>query len=192
MDKLTLTDSFNQFCAFVERKSGIFTSGLILEEFGSQNPVNRLNIRLGIVESNLLTEAENKNILDLNQIPKSGSYYFSISHSDVIGGYVQSDRIIGLDIERTDRVQRRIIQRVSTEKEMAEAPGPDYLWTAKEAVFKALSLEVMSQVVIANWKSCELSQTYSFRCLPPENLKLKHNTGYTQRILDHNWTIFFF
>lgn len=192
MAKLTLTDYFNQFTAFVERDSGLMTSGLVLEEFSSKNPAHRLNIRLGIVEGNVLTEEENKNILDLSQIPKAHAWHFSISHSDFVGGYVQSDQVLGMDIERSERVLRKTIQRVSSEKEIAESPGPDYLWTAKEAIFKSLSLDVMSQATVSNWKTCDFPQTFKFHCLPPPGLKLKHNLGYSQRILDHNWTVFFF
>lgn len=190
--KPTFTDLFNQFAAFVERDSGLMASGLILEEFSSSNPVHRLNIRMGIVESNVLTKEETNILLDLSKRPKTNDWNFSISHSDKIGGYIQSDQILGMDIERSNRVQRRIIQRVSTEKEMAEAPGPDYLWTAKEAVFKALSLEVMSQVVVCEWQPCLFENTFKFRAKAPNGINLKHNLGYSQRILDHNWTIFFF
>lgn len=188
----TFTDLFNQFAAFVERDSGLMVSGLILEEFSSKNPMFRLNIRMGIVESNVLTPKENEMLLDLNQRPKTADWNFSVSHSDKIGGYVQSDQIIGLDIERSERVQKKIIQRVSTEKEMSEAPGTDYLWTAKEAVFKALSLEVMSQAVVTDWQPTNYLETLKFRAVPPAGITLKHNIGYSQRILDHNWTIFFF
>ncbi len=188
----SFTDLFNQFAAFVERDSGLMASGLILEEFSSKNPVHRLNIRMGIVESNVLSKEENEKLLDLKQRPKTNDWNFSISHSDKIGGYIQSDQIIGMDIERSDRVQKKIIQRVSSEKEMAEAPGSDYLWTAKEAVFKALSLEVMSQAVVTDWQPTDYLDTLKFRVIPPNGLTLKHNLGYSQRILDHNWTIFFF
>lgn len=188
----SLTDLFNQFVAFVERDSGLMASGLILEEFSSQNPVHRLNIRMGIVESNVLSQEENEKILDLKLRPKTAEWNFSISHSDKIGGYLQSDQIIGMDIERSNRIQKKIIQRVSSEKEMAEAPGSDYLWTAKEAVFKALSLEVMSQVKIKDWQPTGYAEIFKFRVHPPSGLNLKHNLGYSQRILDHNWTIFFF
>lgn len=188
----SFTDLFNQFAAFVERDSKLMASGLILEEFSSKNPVHRLNIRLGIVESNVLTKEENDSLLDLNKRPKTNDWNFSISHSDKVGGYIQSDQILGMDIERSERVQRRIIQRVSSEKEMAEAPGPDYLWTAKEAVFKALSLEVMSQAVVGQWQPTSFENTFKFQAIAPNGLKLKHNLGYSQRILDHNWTIFFF
>ena len=188
----SFTDLFNQFAAFVERDSGLMASGLILEEFSSKNPVHRLNIRMGIVESNVLTKEENDSLLDLNKRPKTKDWNFSISHSDKVGGYIQSDQVLGMDIERSERVQRRIIQRVSSEKEMAEAPGPDYLWTAKEAVFKALSLEVMSQAVVGQWLPTSFENTFKFQAIAPNGLKLKHNLGYSQRILDHNWTIFFF
>lgn len=188
----SFTDLFNQFAAFVERDSKLMASGLILEEFSSQNPVHRLNIRMGIVESNVLTKEENDALLDLNKRPKTKAWNFSISHSDKVGGYIQSDQILGMDIERSERVQRRIIQRVASEKEMAEAPGPDYLWTAKEAVFKALSLEVMSQAVVGQWQPTSFENTFKFQAIAPNGLKLKHNLGYSQRILDHNWTIFFF
>lgn len=187
----SFTDLFNQFAAFVERDSGLMASGLILEEFSSKNPMYRLNIRMGIVESNVLSKEENSKLLDLNQRPRTTEWNFSISHSDKIGGYVQSDQIIGLDIERSERVQKKVIQRVSSSVEMSEAPGTDYLWTAKEAVFKALSLDVMSQAVVTGWQSTNYLDTYKFRAIPTANLTLKHNLGYSQRILDHNWTIFF-
>lgn len=192
MANLSFTDLFNQFAAFVERDSGLMASGLILEEFSSKNPAFRLNIRMGIVESNVLTPQENEQILDLNQRPRTAQWNFSISHSDKIGGYIQSDQIIGMDIERSDRVQKKIIQRVSSEKEMTEAPGADYLWTAKEAVFKALSLDVMSQAVISDWQPTDYTEIFKFHAIPPRGLTLKHNLGYSQRILDHNWSIFFY
>ncbi|AZZ35405.1 hypothetical protein CIK05_00845 [Bdellovibrio sp. qaytius] len=192
MGNPSFTDLFNQFAAFVERDSGLMASGLILEEFSSQNPVHRLNIRMGIIESNVLTPQENELLLDLNNRPKTADWNFSISHSDKIGGYIQSDQIIGMDIERSDRVQKKVVERVSSAIEMSEAPGTDYLWTAKEAVFKALSLEVMSQAVVTDWQPTNYLETLKFRAVPPSGLTLKHNLGYSQRILDHNWTIFFF
>ena len=191
MANLSLTDLFNQFAAFVERDSGLIASGLILEEFSSKNPMYRLNIRMGIVESNVLSTEENAKLLDLNQRPKASEWNFSISHSDKVGGYVQSDQIIGLDIERSDRVQKKVIQRVSSENEMLAAPGADYLWTAKEAVFKALSLDVMSQAVVTGWQPTNYLDTYKFCTISSASLTLKHNLGYSQRVLDHNWTIFF-
>lgn len=197
MDNFSLTDLFNQFVSFVEKDSGLMASGLILEEFSSKNPVHRLNIRLGIVESNLLSPADHEKILDLSQRPKSSDYFFSISHTESFGGYVQSDQLVGFDIEQSHRVQQKIIQRVSSAAEMASAPGADYLWTAKEAVFKALSLDVMSRSEILNWQACTHPQTYKFHIQPITEpslnyLKLKHNTGYSQRVSNHNWTIFFF
>jgi hypothetical protein len=190
--KISLTDAFNQFCILVERESGFMASGLVLEEFSAKNPVHRLNIRLGIVESNMFTDEENKNLLDLNQRPKSHSFYFAISHSDVVGGYVQSDRVIGFDVERSERVLAKTIQRVSSEAEIAAAPAADFLWTAKEAVFKAVSVHVLSQIEITNWTRLNSSETFRFSCKPIEGLTLKHNFGFSQRFLDHNWTIFFF
>lgn len=192
MDKMTLTDAFNQFCILVERESGFMASGLVLEEFSSKNPVHRLNIRLGIVESNMLTDEENKNLLDLSQRPKAHSFFFAISHSDVVGGYVQSDRVIGFDVERSERVLAKTIQRVSTEAEIKAAPAPDFLWTAKEAVFKALSVHVLSQIEIINWEKLNSDNTYRFSCKPIDGLTMKHNFGFSQRFMDHNWTIFFF
>ena len=75
------------------------------------------------------------------QIQKTSTPYVSISHCPLLGGVLFSDQSCGLDVEVLDRMQEKIVSRVSTEEEMKQIKRLQlplgYLWTAKEASWKA-------------------------------------------------------
>lgn len=122
-------------------------------------PVARLSIRNQIVASfsKDLTEVEKQNILDLNQLPKSKSLFFSISHSPAGCGFVAYHKPIGFDIEQTWRTKKQsLINKISTPQEQSLFKDNWFLiWSIKESAFKRLSqqecdIQVMSKTNIEN------------------------------------------
>lgn len=191
---------FSKFISLIKSHTR-FTSldGLISEKFGSQQPGHRSLIRSAIVEKNNFTGSEARKILNLESRPQSEKLNFSISHSPDLSGFVQAPEVLGFDIEKISRMNKQVISRVSTSVEVAETPTFDYLWTAKEAAFKAISagqssVQVLSDVQIRNWNQLSLNNTlvYSFHCTCATNVIFTHNIGFSMAFLDHNWTIFFF
>lgn len=89
--------------------------------------------------------------------PYSPKFSVSISHSPVGGGFavVPKPFQVGLDIEDEARLTERIVDRVCLEGEMSDAPDWRHLFTAKEAVFKALwerdQPATISQIRICDW-----------------------------------------
>jgi hypothetical protein len=99
--------------------------------------------------------------------PRPADWSVSISHSRREGGWLAVPRPfrIGFDVEELSRIQPRIIERTCTPQEIAAAPNPAYLWSAKEAYYKALEHEqpeAMTQISIDRWSEIEPG-IYEFR-----------------------------
>ncbi|MBE8221231.1 MAG: 4'-phosphopantetheinyl transferase superfamily protein [Bdellovibrionales bacterium] len=84
----------------------------------------------------------------------------SISHCKSYGVFACSPRgacdnqFIGVDLELSSRVTKEIINRVSTQVEVFDAPSAENLWTAKEASFKSLTenkTQVLNDLIIHSW-----------------------------------------
>lgn len=123
-------------------------------EFGSRQPDHRKRIR----EAIFANFPDSPGVLDLGLLPELNGASVSISHTQTLGGYALSPglTLIGFDLELTSRISSSQLQRVSRyQPESKASPGPEFLWTAKEASFKAvavsLGLRVLADVVILNW-----------------------------------------
>lgn len=111
----------------------------------------------------------NQTILDLAQVPSSEQVSISISHCPLLGGFalVRKPIQVGLDVEQRDRIKPRIVKRVSTAEEVSNAPFLDFLWVAKESVFKAClgicQPAVISDIRVFDWDLVQTSQIVTFR-----------------------------
>lgn len=104
----------------------------------------------------------NSTLTDLKKLPVTERFFISISHCPEFGCFVVSSKPVGLDVERLDRLKKEIIERVCTEKELADAPEPQLLWSAKEAVFKCSHVyKVLSDAKIDQWIPSQ-NETFQF------------------------------
>ncbi len=127
--------------------------------FGALNKDNRKSIRESLLldlKSDGVTVIDS-DILNLDKLPKCTSTGISISHTDEIGGYVIGSGVqaVGFDIESTDRVTDKVVQRIAAADE--NYPAPDFYWGAKESAYKLLSSigvapAVISDVKILKWE----------------------------------------
>lgn len=89
--------------------------------------------------------------------PETRGCFVSISHCPLAGGYawITKPWQVGFDLEVSERVTHSIAERVSSPQELAKAPGPHFLWAAKEATFKSLlgphQPDLMTQVTTQFW-----------------------------------------
>lgn len=154
---------------------------LILEpQFGSTHENYRLNIRKHIIDNQDLTDEEKINILDLNQLPKSKKYYFSISHCKSIGGYAVSSQPIGFDIEDIDRISRDIVKRITTLDLVPE--DPRWLWPAKESILKLTSAPLVSDCHVIKWDKDSFTGLFDHKKI----------TGSIRILEKHIWAVAFF
>ncbi len=174
---------------------------LMSDKFNSQEKNYRIAIRNKIIELNSaeLTSEDIFNLQNLNVPPRLNKKFVSISHCQSLGGFVTSSQPVGFDIEEIARIKPEVIQRTSQEVEIKSAPQLYYLWPAKEAAFKALSLyrkekpTVASDLRIQNWKQIQsnFGSFYSFDVFHSENLSLKQGHGYIFHDSTHISSIFF-
>jgi phosphopantetheinyl transferase (holo-ACP synthase) len=143
--------------AFREPEVEVFVN----PDWGSQAAEHRQKIR-DAIEFQLKTHwqkevaaGELEHLHDLNRYPVFKKIHVSISHCLEMGGFVLSKMPVGFDIELVERVQQKIVARVSKEAEMINAPSLAHLWAAKEAAFKALHSfrqpDVISELQIGAW-----------------------------------------
>jgi phosphopantetheinyl transferase (holo-ACP synthase) len=107
-----------------------------------------------------------EHFLDLSRRPQHSELSVSISHTfhKSAFAWVAKPLTVGIDIELINRIQLPIIERVCSEKEMSSSPTPQFLWSAKESVFKAIDPQatVLSQIEIYNWHPVD-ENTYTFQ-----------------------------
>ena len=104
-----------------------------------------------------------KNLLKPGESLKNAIAAISISHCPILGGFIFSfDKglSVGLDIELVYRLKDKLLSRISTKEEAREAPGPAFLWAAKEASFKCAcssgtALHFLNQCFISQWRQIE-------------------------------------
>lgn len=116
--------------------------------------------------------------------------FISISHSLEAGVFITSPAPVGVDLEKTERIKPAVVRRVSSEEEVHLAPSSADLWTAKEAIFKALAHfsqpPVMSQIEINSWE--KLAENVSkFSLKNPKNFHAPAGKGLT--IKSHSSTL---
>lgn len=90
--------------------------------------------------------------------PRPLNWSVSISHARFFGGWLAVPRPhrVGFDVEVSERIQPRIIERVCSRQEVAECPNPAFLWCAKESYYKCMEHdqpETISQLTVSNWKA---------------------------------------
>lgn len=117
-------------------------------DFAAKQNQYRLAIRSEI------SKLTGEDVTNLNIRPQLKQHFVSISHSQHLGGFVLSKKPVGLDIEDKDRLNLKLIERISTEEERSIAPNPLFLWVAKESIFKRFSIDykVISAVRVVEWK----------------------------------------
>jgi len=99
--------------------------------------------------------------------PLADTHSISISHSKLGGALasIQKPFQVGVDVEDTDRLHRKLLERVSTTSELDLCPEPKWIWTAKEAAFKAYYPHNKSchvgDISVDKWKSVD-KQTHQF------------------------------
>ena len=120
-----------------------------------------------------------KALLNLKQRPECPFVSLSVSHCNYLGGFVfvfGKKFSIGFDIENAQRVTKKIISRISSKKEVQQAPHPALLWTAKEASLKCLSRRwdhfMLKDCLVSDWE--KKSDSYQFSaCLKNQDLRCK-------------------
>lgn len=120
----------------------------------------------------------------------------SISHTHDLGVLAFCPAPIGVDIEKTERVQSQVVQRVSSAEELRNAPSPASLWCAKEACFKALRSyaqpSVVSAISIGNWTKID-SHTETFELLNFSNFSAPlAGHGLVYHLANHTLGFFIF
>lgn len=148
-------------------------------EWGSQNPSHRELIRT-----------------ELASIFADKNLHTSISHCDGMGVVVASSFPLGVDVEISARVEKKVAARVSSPEEVSAAPSPTSLWSAKEAVFKALRSynqpSVISKISVGAWKNID-SQTETYRLLNPADFSSpSENKGVVVHFNQHTYSFFVF
>ena len=174
---------------------------ILSDKFNSQEKNYRETIRNKIIELHMskFSSEDIFNLQNLSVPPRLNEKFVSISHCQSLGGFVTSSQPVGFDIEEIARIQPDVIQRISQDAEIKSAPQLIYLWPAKEAAFKALSLHrkekptVTSDVRIQNWKEIKsnFGSFFSYDGYHSENLNLKQGHGYIFHDLTHISSIFF-
>ncbi len=107
--------------------------------------------------SDLLSSEDLHRLQDLEVVPKLAKIALSISHSGRFGVFAYSAEApdLGIDIESVDRINLRIVDRVSSSDEVSLSPGLAYLWAAKESSFKALFSDppqTISEIRVEGWQ----------------------------------------
>ncbi|WP_374029392.1 4'-phosphopantetheinyl transferase superfamily protein [Bdellovibrio bacteriovorus] len=148
-------------------------------EWGSHNPQHRTLIRE-----------------EIKFLMQGRCLYSSISHCHGMGLVAISSFPVGVDIEITDRVQDRVMARVSSQEEFQAAPSSASLWCAKEACFKALrpfqQPSVISQITVGAWEKID-SQTETYRLSNSSDFAApSENRGVVLRVPEHTISFFVF
>ncbi len=128
------------------------------DTWSSQHTHHRKEMREFLIQKfHVQNSVDLNQLCNLDEIPSLHfiQKYLSISHCHDLGAIACANQPIGIDIEQTNRIQEKIVARMSTASELQNAPNPAHLWTAKEACFKALlsfqQPQVMSQIEITGW-----------------------------------------
>jgi len=140
---------------------------LVLDtDWASSRPDHRSRLRRFLFERFDCDES----MLDTDVLPRAANAEISVSHNRAIGGFASTapGHRIGFDIELSGRLKAENVRRVCvSDEELARAPGPDLLWSAKEAAFKALGPgrqpAVFSVIEIGGWAKATESGIHSCR-----------------------------
>lgn len=140
--------------------------GALSSAWNSTEPQHRLLIRNSIRQTLGLNGSKFDHLSDLQQRPTVAGWSISVSHCPRAGGWLalRDPAKLGFDIELRERIQSRLVNRISTEGELNRCPYPGLLWVAKEAYYKALAPhqpKTVTELYIDSW--CSLGdEEYSF------------------------------
>lgn len=154
----------------------------------------RHNIRAQLLlQLSELNDTTPKNVVfDLTKPPRLNSYYVSISHSQTIGGFALSKKIIGFDIEDLSRVNETLIQRVA-KKSPEPPPFPAALWCALEASFKAFSIVAdpvhFTEITVSDWELHNQHHVYSFKSKFTKTSQLYTGAGVVTSTSNHAYAL---
>ena len=130
--------------------------GEIHPRFGAGAPEHRALIRADLARALNLDDPA---VTDLSQPPRPDLWSISISHTHDLGGWVALPKpaTLGFDLERRARVREAVIRRMCTPDEVALVRDPALLWSAKEAMFKAIATAAqptsLSQITVKRWEA---------------------------------------
>jgi 4'-phosphopantetheinyl transferase EntD len=127
--------------------------GEIQPHFGAGNEGHRDAIRRHLAENLSLVDPA---VTDLSAPPDVSTWSISISHTTDLGGWlaVNKPRQIGFDLEVRARVREAVVRRMCTPDEIERVSDLALLWSAKEALFKAMARgqpATLSQLRIVEW-----------------------------------------
>lgn len=143
------------------------SKGLCSEQWSAGQQSYRSLLRQSIAQTLNLNESQSKIVNNLEQPPQLKEWSVSISHCPIWGGWLAVPRPaqIGFDIELLKRLRPEVIERISTQEELKNAPDRRLIWGAKEAFYKALEKKQPPTILdlkIENWNKQAPNQ-YSFR-----------------------------
>jgi len=114
------------------------------------------------------------NLLRLGQKPECPFASLTISHCNSLGAFLlifDKSFSIGFDIEKKNRITKKLVSQISSAQETQLAPLSSLLWVAKEASFKCLSSHktqlLLSDCLISQWRKKgkgSQNQVYFFNC----------------------------
>ena len=172
-------------------------SFVLSETFAANVENHRENIRAVLAKdfSFRFNRQQLAQLSDLNVIPTAAQGFFSISHCPALGGFSYANFKHGFDMESVDRISKPIIQRTCAEDEITGAPNAKFLWVAKEAAIKALSVKkndfLISDFQTENWKSHFETEFFSYRITSKKTLDLSLNKGFVFSEKDILFGLFF-
>jgi hypothetical protein len=131
--------------------------------FGSNQTEHRRYIRDSL-QTYLPSE---QGLQDLNSIPRPENWSVSISHAKPFGAWlaVPTPKRIGFDCEERSRIRMEVIERACQKSEIESAPQMEFLWCAKESIYKALGPEqpqAITQITVNAWEPMN-QQIYAFK-----------------------------
>ena len=110
------------------------------------------------------------NLLKIGIKPNCPFASISISHCDYLGVFLivfNKGVSIGFDMEKTNRITRKLIGRISSKEEIQLSPSLSLLWTAKEASFKCFSDQkesvLLNECFIFDWREEPSKDIYFFK-----------------------------
>ena len=144
---------------------------------GSENFGAQLDPIKNKIDSDILrffgssTESSQVYITEIKARPN-----FSRSHSRSAGvwAYSPQAQLLGIDIEELIRLKPEVIERICKSDEIENCPDTIFLWSAKEAAFKALS-RLFSLTVVAEvrWQTMTQPETTHWSQIETDLFKFK-------------------
>ena len=119
----------------------------LLKNVTSKTPNHRTILRKKLLETltDLSVSTEDPaSLLNLDKIPSHPKVGLSLSHCTTGSALLidLDNKPIGVDLEEAARISDKLIHRVSLGDEESLAPNPHWLFTSKEAAWKALNTQV--------------------------------------------------